>query len=189
MPRSSVVRKMRDVFKTGQEPLGSDSALYGFFIDALRDIYWAEKQLTKAIPKMEKAAHATKLKQAFATHLEETATHVERLEQVFKLLGETARGKKCEAIEGLVSEGKTIIEDTPDATPTRDCGLVCAARKVEHYEIASYDAMVRIAKAIGQDEVAKILEKTLKEEQNTDDLLTGLGDDVIEEALSQEQMQ
>jgi ferritin-like metal-binding protein YciE len=155
------------------------SALLELFTDEIKDIYWAEKHLTKALPKMEKAATSEELKEAFATHLEQTQVHVERLEQVFELLEEKPQAKKCDAMEGLVQEGESIIEDTDDGTATRDVGLIIAAQKVEHYEIATYGSLTQLAKTIGRDDIADVLAETLAEEKETDELLTGIAENNI----------
>lgn len=176
MTKTSAVRKLTDVFKSDTKAVSSDAKLYKFFVDSVRDMYWAEKHIAKALPKMEKAATSEELKAAFADHLDVTNTHVERLEKVFSLLGETARGKKCEAIEGIVEEGKSIIEDTEAGTATRDVGLIFAAQKVEHYEIASYGGLAQVARTLGQEDVADILETTLAEEKETDVLLTEIAE-------------
>ena len=152
------------------------SALRDFFVDELKDIYWAEKHLTKAIPKMQKAATSEELATAFEDHLEQTEEHVSRLEEVFEMMGETARAKKCDAMEGIVKEGESIIEDTDEGTATRDVGLIMAAQKVEHYEIATYGGLIQLAKTIGRDDVAEILKKTLGEEKKTDELLSGIAE-------------
>ncbi|MBG9376841.1 ferritin-like domain-containing protein [Panacibacter sp. DH6] len=153
--------------------------LHEFFVDELKDIYWAEKHLTKALPKMQKAATSKELQEAFATHLEQTKVQIERLEQIFESLGEKAVAKKCEAMEGIVKEGESIIEDTEKGTATRDVGLILAAQKVEHYEIATYGGLHQLAVTMGHDEVAGILEQTLNEEKETDQLLTGIAEEHV----------
>ncbi|CAN5441902.1 ferritin-like domain-containing protein [soil metagenome] len=153
--------------------------LHEFFIDELKDIYWAEKHLTKALPKMQKAATSEELKSAFADHLEATKGHVTRLEQIFELLEEKAVAKKCDAMEGLVKEGQSIIEDTEEGTSTRDVGLIMAAQKVEHYEIATYGGLHQLAVTMGHDDVAGVLEETLNEEKAADQLLTGIAEDHV----------
>jgi ferritin-like metal-binding protein YciE len=155
------------------------SALLELFTDEIKDIYWAEKHLTKALPKMRKAATSEELQDAFATHLEQTMEHVARLEQVFELLGKKVQAKKCDAMEGLVAEGEGIIEDTDAGTATRDVGLILAAQKVEHYEIATYGGLAQLAKTIGRDDIAEILGETLAEEKETDELLTGIAENGI----------
>ncbi|MCP0621792.1 ferritin-like domain-containing protein, partial [Salmonella enterica subsp. enterica serovar Kentucky] len=146
--------------------------LEDFFVDALKDIYWAEKALTKALPRMSKAATSKELKKAFDQHLEVTKKQIDRLDQVFEKMGKKAQGKKCEAMEGLVKESETIIQETEEDTLTRDAALIIAAQKVEHYEIASYGGLVQLAKTMGKKDIASILESTLKEEKQADELLT-----------------
>lgn len=155
------------------------SMLKEHFLDELKDIYWAEKHLTKALPKMEKAATTDALRQAFAEHLHATEGHIDRLEQVFELLGQKAQAKKCEAMEGLVKEGESVIEDTEKDTMTRDVGLIIAAQKVEHYEIATYGGLVELALTMGLKDVAALLEETLKEEKDTDVKLTAIAEGSI----------
>lgn len=154
-------------------------ALHEFFVDELKDIYWAEKHLTKALPKMQKAATSEELQNAFADHLEATKGHVTRLEQIFELLEQKAVAKKCDAMEGLVKEGQSIIEDTEEGTSTRDVGLIIAAQKVEHYEIATYGGLHQLAITMGHNEVAEILEETLNEEKEADQLLTSIAEEHI----------
>jgi ferritin-like metal-binding protein YciE len=148
------------------------SMLEDFFIHAMKDIYWAEKALTKALPKMAKNATSQELKTAFADHLAVTKKQVERLEQVFKKLGQKAQAKKCDAMEGLIAESESIIKETKDDTSTRDAALIIAAQKVEHYEIASYGGLVQLAKTMNKNDIAKLLEVTLNEEKKADELLT-----------------
>ena len=143
--------------KTTKKSPVSDSLLEEFFHDGLKDIYWAEQHLVKTLPKMKKAASTQELQDAFEEHLQVTKTHVERLEQVFDLLGHKAQAKKCEAMEGLTKEGESIIEETEEGTATRDVGLIMAAQKVEHYEIATYGGLVQLAKTMGNEDVAAIL--------------------------------
>ncbi len=160
--------------------------LHEMFLDELHDIYNAEKQLIAALPKMAKAATDPKLKKAFENHLEETKGHYDRLEQAFESLEETAKGKTCEAMKGLVKEGGEIIDkkgDLPDAVV--DAGLIAAAKKVEHYEIASYGTLVTWARMMGHDEVVQLLEETLSEEKAADEKLNSLAERGInEEALA-----
>lgn len=164
----------------------TEPALEELFIDEVKDIYWAEKKLVKTLPKMQKAATSSELKNAFGDHLEQTKEHVSRLEQVFKLLGKKAQAKKCDAMEGLTTEGEGIIEDTDAGTATRDVGLVMAAQKVEHYEIATYGSLKQLATVLGLDEVADILAKTLEEEKETDSLLTSIAENDINYEASEE---
>lgn len=164
----------------------ADSRLEEFFHDELKDIYWAENHLVKTLPKMTKAASGEELKNAFTEHLEVTKGHVTRLDKVFELLGYQAEAKKCEAMEGITKEGESIIEDTEDGTATRDAGLIMAGQKVEHYEIATYGALARIAQTLGHDEIAKILQSTLAEEKQADESLTGLAESSINEEAAEE---
>jgi ferritin-like metal-binding protein YciE len=164
-----------------------DSRLEEFFHDELKDIYWAENHLVKTLPKMAKAASTKELKSAFTDHLEVTKEHVSRLDQVFKLLGHKAEAKKCEAMDGITKEGESIIEDTEQGTATRDAGLIMAGQKVEHYEIATYGALARVAKTLGHNDVAKILESTLAEEKEADESLTDLAESKVNEMAAEEQ--
>lgn len=165
------------------------SMLKEFFVDELRDIYWAEKHLVKALPKMEKAANSEELATAFSDHLAVTQEQVTRLEQVFEMLGEKPRGKKCEAMEGLVKEGESVIEDTEEGTSTRDVGLIMAGQKVEHYEIATYGGLAQLAKTLGQDDIANILGEILEEEKEADELLSSLAENNINQSAKQEQVE
>src|SRR6195952_97432 len=142
-----------------------DSMLKDFFIDELKDIYWAEKHLVKTLPKMAKAATAEELKSAILDHLEVTKNHVARLEEVFSLLDKKPQAKKCEAMEGITKEGESIIEDTEAGTSTRDVGLILAAQKVEHYEISTYGGLAQLAQTLGLTEAAQLLRTTLEEEK------------------------
>jgi ferritin-like metal-binding protein YciE len=163
----------------------ADGTLKDFFVDELKDIYWAEKHLVKTLPKMTKAASSKELKQAFTDHLAVTNTHVERLEKVFDLMGEKAQAKKCEAMEGITKEGESIIEDTEAGTSTRDVGLILAAQKVEHYEIATYGGLAQLAQTLGLNDVVELLGKTLQEEKKADYTLTGIAENSINyEALA-----
>jgi len=176
--------------KTGKTTVAgtgaADSMLLDFFKDELKDIYYAEKHIVKTLPKMKKAATTPELQQAFEEHKLQSQQHVARLEQVFELLGEKAKGKKCEAIEGITKEGEGIIEDTEAGTATRDVGLIFAAQKVEHYEIATYGGLVQLARTLGKNDVAEILETTLKEEKETDMLLTGIAENSVNYQAAEE---
>lgn len=142
------------------------------FIDEIKDIYWAEKQLTKVLPKMKQAASSEELADAIGDHLGETKTHVDRLEQIFTILGEKPQAKKCDAMEGITKEGESIVEDTEDGTPTRDTGVIMASQKVEHYEIATYSSLKQIAVVLNMPDVADLLNQTLEEEKAADEKLT-----------------
>lgn len=163
-----------------------DTQLEKLFLDSLKDIYWAEKNLLKALLKMKKAATSTKLQNAFQNHHNQTENHVARLDQVFSILGVSARAKKCEAMEGLLAEGETIIGETEEGTATRDVGLILAAQKVEHYEIATYGGLAQLARIIGQEKAAKLLHQTLEEEKKTDELLTQIAENNINYQASNE---
>ena len=145
------------------------------FLHTLKDIYHGEKQILRALPKMAKKASSQELRQAFETHREETLGQVERLEQIFEKLGKRARGEPCEAIEGLVEEGKEIMEEVQDPE-VLDAGLIAAAQAVEHYEIARYGTLAAWAKQLGQNEIAELLSQTLAEEKKTDELLNRLAE-------------
>jgi len=164
----------------------TDSRLEEFFHDELKDIYWAENHIVKTLPKMTKAASGEELKNAFTEHLAVTKEHVSRLDKVFELLGYKAEAKKCEAMQGIIKEGESIIEDTEEGTATRDAGLIMAAQKVEHYEIATYSALARVAKTLGHGDVAKILTTTLGEEKQADDSLTRLAESTVNEEAAEE---
>jgi ferritin-like metal-binding protein YciE len=165
----------------GSKTSGStpNSELQKFFVDSIKDIYWAEKHLVKTLPKMEKATSSEELKTAINNHLSETKGHVTRLEQVFELLGEKAQGKKCDAMEGLTKEGESIIEETGEGTATRDVGIIMAAQKVEHYEIATYGGLAQLATTLGHDEISDILSQTLEEEKAADQKLTEVAENNI----------
>ncbi len=163
-----------------------NSLLHKYFVDSLRDIYYAEKAITKALPKMKKAATSEELKQAFEDHLTMTHEQISRLEEVFTSIEEKARGKKCEAIEGIIKEGEEVIEDTDEDTATRDVGLIMSAQKVEHYEIASYGGLVQLAQTLGFEEAAELLQITLDEEKETDAALTGIAENNVNYEASEE---
>jgi ferritin-like metal-binding protein YciE len=172
--------------KTTKKEGDADSSLLALFTDEIKDIYWAEKHLVKALPKMKKAATSPELQDAFENHLKQTEVHVARLEEVFNLLNEKAMAKKCDAMEGLVQEGERIIDDTEEGTSTRDAGLILAAQKVEHYEIASYGGLAQLAKTLGREDVKNMLGQTLAEEKETDQLLTSIAESHINYEASNE---
>lgn len=145
------------------------------FYATLRDVYYAERKILKSLPKMARAAQSEDLRAAFKHHKEETEVQIERLQKVFDLIGKAARGKTCDAIEGIIAEAEEIIEDF-DGSPALDAGLVAAAQAVEHYEIARYGTLKRWAEALGMDEAARLLDETLAEEGATDEKLTALAD-------------
>lgn len=139
--------------------------------DGLKDIYWAEKALTKAIPKMIKNASSDELIDALENHLDETRNQISRVEQVFEIMGKKAVGKKCEAMDGLIKEGEGIMEECEDG-PMMDAGIIAAGQKIEHYEIASYGTLRQFALTLGINKAAKLLEATLKEEKSADETLS-----------------
>jgi len=151
----------------------SEKDLSSLFLDTLKDIYYAEKQIYKALPKMAKAASSDQLRNAFEKHHDETEEHIERLEKVFDLIGKPARGKKCEAIEGIIDEGKEIMDEYRNE-PALDAGLIAAAQAVEHYEISRYGTLKSWADKLSMNEAVKLLEQTLAEEKKTDDTLSKL---------------
>lgn len=167
-------------------PYNDESALMELFVDELKDIYWAEKALVKALPKMQKAATSDKLKTAIANHLEETKGQVGRLEEVFGLLGHKAQAKKCDAMDGLLKEADSIVEDTEKGSNTRDVGVILACQKVEHYEIATYGVLAQLAKTMKLTDVKNLLGQTLDEEKNADITLTGIAEGDTNEAAANE---
>jgi ferritin-like metal-binding protein YciE len=157
--------------------------LHAAFIDELRDAYDAEKQLTKALPKMAKAATSPKLRTAFEEHLEETRKQVERLEQVFESLDEKVRGKHCEGIAGIIEEGKTVMEEDFDDS-TMDACLIAGGQRAEHYEIAAYGTLIAWAKAMGHRDAVDLLQQTLDEEKMADEKLSALAEGGINQAAA-----
>ena len=152
-----------------------DKNLNDLFLDTLKDIYYAEKQILKALPKMAKAAHSDQLRAAFEKHHGETEGQVERLERVFELIDKPARGKTCEAIQGILDEGKEIMEEYK-GTEALDAGMVAAAQAVEHYEIARYGTLKQWALQLGIKDAVRLLDQTLQEEKKTDEALTSLAE-------------
>jgi ferritin-like metal-binding protein YciE len=157
--------------------------LHDAFVDELRDTYDAEKQLTKALPKLAKAAASEGLRTAFETHLEETRGHVERLEQVFELLDEKVQGKHCDGIAGIIDEGKSIMEEDFDEA-TMDACLIAAGQRAEHYEMAAYGTLVAWARGMGHTEAATLLQETLDEEKAADEKLTSLAEGGINQSAA-----
>jgi ferritin-like metal-binding protein YciE len=151
-------------------------------IDELKDIYSAEKQITKALPKMAKATKSPELRQAFETHLEETKGQIERLDQIFETLGKKATGKTCHGMQGVIEEGSEMLQEL-DKGDVRDAALISAAQRVEHYEIAAYGTVREYAKMLGHKDVAKLLDETLEEEKATDEKLNSLSARVNSEAM------
>lgn len=151
-------------------------------IDELKDIYSAEKQITRALPKMAKAAKSPELKEAFESHLEETKGQIERLDEIFEALGKKATGKTCHGMQGLVEEGNEMIQEL-EKGDVRDAALISAAQRVEHYEIAAYGTVREYAKMLGRKDAAKLLEQTLEEEKATDEKLNSISSQVNNEAM------
>jgi len=163
-----------------------ESALNELFLDELKDIYWAEKHLVKALPKMAKAATSDELRDAIQTHIAETDNQITRLEDVFASIGEKAAAVKCEAMEGLLKEGDEIISETEKGSLTRDVGIISAAQKIEHYEIASYGTLRTLATTLGYSEAADLLAATLAEEKNCDSLLTQIAEGGVNDSAKSE---
>ena len=164
----------------------SGELLEKFMYDSLKDMYWAEKHLLKALPKLSKAATSEELKAALDEHVDVTQEHVSRLEEVFELMGKKAQAKKCEAMEGLTKEAESIVEETEAGTSTRDVGIILAAQKVEHYEIATYGGLAQLAKTMGLSEVHDLLGQTLQEEKETDENLTAIAETDINHQAEEE---
>jgi ferritin-like metal-binding protein YciE len=156
----------------------AEKTLDTLFHDTLRDIYYAERKILKSLPKMARAAQAPELKAAFEKHQAETEGQIERLQQVFEIIGKAPRGKTCDAIEGILAEGEEIMEEYKD-NPALDAGLLAAAQAVEHYEITRYGTLKRWATVLGLDDAARLLDETLAEESRTDEDLTTIADAAI----------
>lgn len=168
--------------KKGSSQQGSEespSYLQKFFIDQLKDLYYAEQELLKTMPEMKSAATTEELEDAIEDHMKQTQRHVKRLEKVFHMIGQKPEGKRCEAMDGLIKELKTILRETEESTMTRDAALIIAAQKIEHYEIASYGGLVALAVTLGLERAADILDKTLAEEEMTDQMLTDIAEAYI----------
>ena len=154
------------------------------FVDELKDLYSAETQITKALPKLAKASNSAELRSAFENHLKETRAHVERLEQIFSILETSPRGKTCEGMKGLLKEGSEMVKETEKGA-VRDAAMISAAQRVEHYEMAGYGSVRTYAQLLGRENMVKILEKTLEEEKSADSKLTSIARNVNDEALSE----
>ena len=163
-----------------------ETMLNELFLDELKDIYWAEKHLTKALPKMRKAATSPELANAFEQHLGETEEQIRRIEEVFEMMDLSPKAKKCEAMDGLVKEAQQLMEELPKGSKVRDAGMIIAAQKVEHYEIAAYGSLVQLAKTMGKQDIANVLAQTLAEEKSTDEKLTQLAEGGINIAAGNE---
>jgi len=171
---------------TVNEDKMKNTPLHKFFVDSLKDIYYAEHSIVDALEKMQEAATTEELKDAFEDHQLQTKKQISRLEKVFKLIDEQPEKKECEAIKGLVKEGEEIIKSTEEGSMTRDAALIIAAQKVEHYEIASYGGLVQLAITMGHDKAADLLERTLQEEEDTDYNLTEIAESFINFDAEQE---
>ena len=158
-------------------------SLEKLFLEELKDVYNAEKQLLRALPRMAKAAESTELQQAFTKHLRETEGQVQRLERVFQELGQSARGKTCKGMQGLIEEGKEVMEKEGEG-PVIDAALIASAQRVEHYEIAAYGCLRTYAQLLGLEKAVQLLQQTLEEEEATDKILTQLGESGINEAAA-----
>ena len=166
--------KLTKGVETDVMELDPSDGLVKLFTDCLKDIYWAENHLMKTLPKMAKATSIKELEEAILHHHAQTRTHAERLEQVFEILGKKPQARKCDAMEGLSKEGEGVIENTDTFTPARNLGIIMASQKVEHYEIASYLGIIKLADNLGYTEVAQILTETLNEELDSDALLANI---------------
>ena len=166
--------------KASKQPKAESARFREFFIDQIKDIYWAEKHLSAALKKMPRLA------EAFANHIVESEGQLRRLDKVFELLGKKPQAKKCDAMEGLISEAESVIEDTQSDTFTRDAGLILAAQKAEHYESASYGTLRYYAELMGETQISRELAATLKEEKDTDSLLTCLTEEGVRETVAAE---
>ncbi|MVT07353.1 YciE/YciF ferroxidase family protein [Chitinophaga tropicalis] len=171
--------------KTKREEM-PNSKFHKLFMDELKDIYWAEKNLVKALGKMQKAATSEELANAIVEHQEQTKEHVTRIEQIFEQMGQAPKAKKCEAMEGLIAEGQEVIDDTEEDSAVRDAGLIICAQKIEHYEIAAYGSLRTLAHRMGHEEAAQILQTTLDEEKETDSLLTQIAESSVNEEAAAE---
>ena len=160
--------------------MAKEKTLEDLFHDTLKDIYYAERKILKALPKMARGAQSEKLKAAFEKHKSETEVQVERLQQVFEIIGKRAQGKTCPAIDGIIEEGEEVLEEYK-GTAALDAGLLSAAQAVEHYEITRYGTLRRWAQNLGLNDAVKLLEETLKEESRTDEDLTKLADAAVNE--------
>jgi len=163
-----------------------DSLLHQFLVDGLKDIYWAENRLLKAIPKMQKEATTVQLEKTLGEHLDVTRDQIQRLDQIFDKLGLKAAGKKCDGMQGLIDEGEHVIDETEEGSVTRDVGIIVSAQKIEHYEIAAYGGLAQLARTMGHNEIAELLDATLQEEKEADRLLTEIAENDINYEASTE---
>jgi ferritin-like metal-binding protein YciE len=168
-----------------ESDLGMDNDLHALFLDQLADVYNAEQQLTKALPKMAKAAQADELREAIEQHLEETEEHISRLEQVFESLDETLKKKTCQAMKGLIEEGEEIVKEQKNSSAL-DAGIIAACQKVEHYEIATYGTLCAWAENMGHDDASDLLRQTEEEESAADEKLTEIAEAIANQRAQQE---
>jgi ferritin-like metal-binding protein YciE len=176
----------RSTTQKSESRQGNSSQLQEFFLNELKDVYGAEKQLVKALPKMQKAATTEELKEALEEHLVITQEQIARLEEVFELMDKKPQSKRCEAMEGITKEGESVIDETESGSMTRDAAIIMAAQKVEHYEIATYGGLVTLAKTMGRTDVAELLAQTLAEEKEADQLLTEIAESSINQEADRE---
>lgn len=167
----------------------ADPAIQQFFIEQLKDIYWAEKYLARSLPRFERFASAPELKQAITMHTAQTQEQVERIEEIFELLERKAQGKTCEGMEGLVEEADMVVDETDENSATRDVGIIFSLQKVEHYEIATYGSLAQLARTLGRDDIAAVLATSLNEEKETDELLTTIAESKINYQATQQEEQ
>jgi ferritin-like metal-binding protein YciE len=160
-----------------------ENSLHQLYVEQLKDLYSAETQLTKALPKMAKAARSPELREGFQKHLEQTKGHVERLEQIFSALDESPKGRKCAGMEGLVQEGDEVAKEE-SSSAALDAGLIAAAQRVEHYEIAGYGTVHAFAELLGEEDAASLLQQTLDEEKETNQKLSELSQDINAQAMA-----
>ena len=184
--KSTTTPKRSTTNKAASNGISNESMLQELFKNELKDIYWAEKYLVKSLPKMQKAAESEELKNAIADHIVVTEEQVARLEEVFEMMEWKVQAKKCEGMEGLIEEGKQVMEEMAKG-PTRDAGIIISAQKVEHYEIAAYGGLAQLARTMGRTDVADLLSTTLEEEKETDMLLTQIAEASINEEAAEEE--
>ncbi len=171
---------------TKSTPKNTQSEFEKFFVEQLQDIYWAEKHLSKGLKKMQMAATSPRLAEAFKKHYTDSEKQMSTLEQLFELMGEKPKGKRCEAMAGLVTEAEEMISDTEANSFVRDAGLILAAQKAEHYEIATYGTLKALAVYLPQKRVQRLLDTLLRDEKRTDQLLTALADEFVNESAAVE---
>jgi ferritin-like metal-binding protein YciE len=181
MPKPPVFETWANTLNNCSHGGNMSEGLKELYIDELKDLYNAENQLVKALPKMAKTASSEELRQGFEEHLEQTRGHVQRLEKIFKSLGESPKGKKCKGMEGLVAEGAEVMEEDFEDS-VMDAALIGAAQRVEHYEIAAYGTVCAFAEELGESEQASLLNETLEEEKETDEKLTKLAEQINSQA-------